>query len=110
MAGDDTKRSLDAGKRVSIPVSRTIADGQAAEIPGELTFLINRNLVDDIALATDGAVREAMRCAFERFKLVLEPSGATGLAAMIGGQIPAAGRVGGSHQRRERQPRSASPN
>ncbi|RSN61466.1 pyridoxal-5'-phosphate-dependent protein [Amycolatopsis sp. WAC 04182] len=93
-AGDDTKRSLEAGERVSIPVPRTIADGQAAEIPGELTFSINRRLVDDIALVTDDQVRDAMRFAFERLKLVIEPSGATGLAALLSGQVPASGRVG----------------
>ncbi|WIV56114.1 threonine ammonia-lyase [Amycolatopsis nalaikhensis] len=92
--GDDTKRSLEAGERVSIPVPRTIADGQAASIPGELTFSINRNLVDDIALVSDDGVREAMRFAFERLKLVLEPSGATGLAALMSGQVAASGRVG----------------
>lgn len=92
--GDDTKRSLDAGERVSIPVPRTIADGQAAAIPGELTFSINRRLVDDIALVTDDQVRDAMRFAFERLKLVLEPSGATGLAALLSGRVPASGRVG----------------
>ncbi|MFI9454347.1 pyridoxal-phosphate dependent enzyme [Amycolatopsis sp. NPDC052450] len=93
-AGDDTKRSLEAGERVSIPVPRTIADGQAAEIPGELTFSINRKLVDDIALVTDDQVRDAMRFAFERLKLVIEPSGATGLAALLSGRIPVSGRVG----------------
>ena len=93
-AGDDTKRSLEAGERVSIPVPRTIADGQAAAIPGELTFSINRKLVDDIALVTDDQVRDAMRFAFERLKLVIEPSGATGLAALLSGAVPASGRVG----------------
>ncbi|MEU3625411.1 pyridoxal-5'-phosphate-dependent protein [Amycolatopsis coloradensis] len=93
-AGDDTKRSLEAGERVSIPVPRTIADGQAAAIPGELTFSINRKLVDDIALVTDDQVRDAMRFAFERLKLVLEPSGATGLAALLSGQVPVSGKVG----------------
>jgi len=93
-AGDDTKRSLEVGERVSIPVPRTIADGQAASIPGELTFSINKRLVDDIALVTDGQVRDAMRFAFERLKLVIEPSGATGLAALLSGQVSASGRVG----------------
>ncbi|MFK0248776.1 pyridoxal-phosphate dependent enzyme [Amycolatopsis azurea] len=92
--GDDTKRSLEAGERVSIPVPRTIADGQAASIPGELTFSINQRLVDDIALVTDDQVRDAMRFAFERLKLVMEPSGATGLAALLSGQVPVSGRVG----------------
>ncbi|MFB9253756.1 pyridoxal-phosphate dependent enzyme, partial [Sphaerisporangium melleum] len=86
-AGDDTRRSLLAGERVSIPVPRTIADGQAADIPGELTFSINRRLVDDIALVSDDDIRAAMRLAFERLKIVIEPSGATGLAALLAGRV-----------------------
>ncbi|WP_328334676.1 MULTISPECIES: pyridoxal-phosphate dependent enzyme [unclassified Streptomyces] len=86
-AGDDTKRSLEAGRRVSIPVPRTIADGQAADIPGELTFSVNRRLVDGIALVTDDQIRDAMRFAFERLKIVIEPSGATGLAALLAGRV-----------------------
>ncbi|GAA4622250.1 pyridoxal-phosphate dependent enzyme [Actinoallomurus vinaceus] len=94
-AGDDTKRSLEAGRRVSIPVPRTIADGQAADIPGELTFSINRRLVDEIALVTDDQIREAMRLAFERLKIVIEPSGATPLAALLSGRIaPVPPRIG----------------
>lgn len=86
-AGDDTKRSLAAGQRVTIPVPRTIADGQAAEVPGELTFSVNRRLVDDIALVSDDDIRAAMRFAFERLKTVLEPSGATALAAALSGRL-----------------------
>ncbi|WP_326630133.1 threo-3-hydroxy-L-aspartate ammonia-lyase [Nonomuraea fuscirosea] len=85
-AGDDTKRSLSAGRRVSIPIPRTIADGQAAEIPGELTFSINRHLVDDVALVSEDDIRVAMRMAFERMKIVMEPSGATPLAALLAGR------------------------
>ncbi|HTF10354.1 MAG TPA: pyridoxal-phosphate dependent enzyme [Asanoa sp.] len=90
--GDDTRRSLAAGERVRIPVPRTIADGQAADIPGELTFSVNRRLVDEIVLVTDDQIRDAMRFAFDRLKIVLEPSGATGLAAVLTGQV--GGRVG----------------
>ncbi|MFJ6698369.1 threo-3-hydroxy-L-aspartate ammonia-lyase [Streptomyces sp. NPDC091272] len=86
-AGDDTRRSLAAGERVTVPVPRTIADGQAAETPGELTFSVNRRLVDEIALVTDDQIRDAMRLAFERLKIVVEPSGATGLAALLAGRI-----------------------
>ncbi|MEV7969438.1 threo-3-hydroxy-L-aspartate ammonia-lyase [Sphaerisporangium sp. NPDC088356] len=86
-AGDDTKRSLSAGERVSIPVPRTIADGQAADIPGELTFSINKRLVDEIVLVSDDEIREAMRLAFERLKIVIEPSGATPLAALLAGRL-----------------------
>ncbi len=86
-AGDDTRRSLAAGHRVSIPVPRTIADGQAADIPGELTFSVNQRLVDEIALVGDDEIRAALRFAFERLKTVLEPSGASGLAALLAGRI-----------------------
>ena len=89
---DDTKRSLAAGERVQIPVARTIADGLAAEIPGELTFSVNQRLVDDMLLVSDDEIREAMRFAFERLKIVLEPSGATSLAGLLKGTLH--GRVG----------------
>lgn len=88
-AGDDTKRSLEAGRRISIPVPHTIADGQALHTPGELTFSVNRRLVDDIALVTDDQIRDAMRFAFERLKIVVEPSGATALAALLNGRLGA---------------------
>ena len=94
-AGDDTKRSLEAGRRVSIPVPRTIADGQALDTPGELTFSVNRRLVDGIALVSDDEIREAMRFAFERLKIVVEPSGATPIAALLAGRAgPLPRRVG----------------
>ncbi|MEU3611818.1 threo-3-hydroxy-L-aspartate ammonia-lyase [Streptomyces sp. NPDC006872] len=92
-AGDDTKRSLEAGRRVEIPVPRTIADGQALHTPGELTFSVNRRLVDEIVLVSDEEIRAAMRFAFERLKIVVEPSGATPLAALL------AGRLGGLPRR-----------
>ncbi|MGW2419606.1 threo-3-hydroxy-L-aspartate ammonia-lyase [Streptomyces sp. NPDC001709] len=85
--GDDTKRSLDSGARVTLPVPRTIADGQALPTPGEITFEINRHLVDAIALVSDAEIVTAMRFAFERLKIVLEPSGATGLAALLAGRV-----------------------
>ncbi|MFL4946151.1 pyridoxal-phosphate dependent enzyme [Streptomyces sp. MMS24-I31] len=85
--GDDTKRSLEAGRRVCVPVPRTIADGQAADVPGELTFSVNRRLVDGIALVGDDQIREAMRFAFERLKFVTEPSGASALAALLSQRI-----------------------
>jgi threonine dehydratase len=86
-AGDDTRRSLAAGERVAIPVPRTIADGQAADIPGELTFSVNRRLLDEVVLVSDDEIRTAMRFAFERLRIVLEPSGATGLAALLAGRV-----------------------
>ncbi|MGW5162321.1 threo-3-hydroxy-L-aspartate ammonia-lyase [Nonomuraea wenchangensis] len=97
-AGDDTKRSLAAGERVSIPIPRTIADGMAAEIPGELTFSLNKRLVDEVVLVSDDEIRQAMRMAFERLKTVVEPSGATPLAALLAGRL--GGRLGGQPPRR----------
>ncbi|MEU2711407.1 threo-3-hydroxy-L-aspartate ammonia-lyase [Streptomyces sp. NPDC007205] len=85
--GDDTRRSLERGARVTLPVPRTIADGQALPTPGETTFEINRRLVDAIALVSDADIVSAMRFAFERLKIVLEPSGATGLAALLAGHV-----------------------
>jgi threonine dehydratase len=93
-AGDDTKRSLAAGERVQIDVPRTIADGLQANVPGRLTFDVVSRLVDEIVTVTDAEIVEAMRFAFERVKLVLEPSGAVGIAALLGGAIGSAGRVG----------------
>ncbi|MFE7975508.1 threo-3-hydroxy-L-aspartate ammonia-lyase [Streptomyces shenzhenensis] len=93
--GDDTKRSLEAGRRIAVPVPRTIADGQAAEIPGELTFSVNRRLLDAIVLVSDDQIREAMRFAFERMRTVVEPSGASALAALLAHRIdPLPRRIG----------------
>ncbi|MFF7749174.1 threo-3-hydroxy-L-aspartate ammonia-lyase [Streptomyces sp. NPDC007971] len=86
-AGDDTKRSLESGHRVAVPVPRTIADGQAADIPGELTFSLNRHLLDGISLVSDEQIRDAMRFAFERLKTVVEPSGASALAALLAHRV-----------------------
>ncbi len=91
-AGDDTRRSLAAGERVRIAVPRTIADGQQAETPGRLTFEINRRLVDAVELVSDADIVAAMRFAFDRMKVVLEPSGASALAALLAGRVHLPGR------------------
>ena len=91
-AGDDTLRSLAKGERVSVPVPRTILDGQAASVPGELTFSINKDLVDEIVLVSDDEVRDGLRFAFDRLKTVLEPSGASGLAALLAKRVDVSGR------------------
>ncbi|WP_371406722.1 pyridoxal-phosphate dependent enzyme [Kribbella sp. NBC_00662] len=86
-AGDDHARSLAAGERVEIAVPRTIADGQAISTPGELTFAVNRRLVESFELVSDEEIVAAMAFAFERLKIVLEPSGASALAALLAGRI-----------------------
>jgi threo-3-hydroxy-L-aspartate ammonia-lyase len=94
-AGDDTRRSLAAGKRVRIDVPRTIADGLQSDEPGELTFEVNRRLVDEVVTVTDAEILDAMAFLFDRMKIVTEPSGAVGVAALIAGRIDAGGgRVG----------------
>jgi threonine dehydratase len=94
-AGDDTRRSLAAGERTSIEVPRTIADGLQAPEPGELTFEVNRSLVDEVVTVTDDEIVEAMVFLFDRLKLVTEPSGAVGVAALLSGRLDARGaRVG----------------
>jgi threonine dehydratase len=93
-AGDDTRRSLAAGHRVEIEVPRTIADGQQITTPGELTFPIIQRLVSEVVLVTDGELLDAMRFAFDRLKIVLEPSGACGLAALLAGRVDPGDRCG----------------
>jgi threo-3-hydroxy-L-aspartate ammonia-lyase len=88
--GDDTRQSLASGERVALPVPRTIADGLQATTPGELTFEVNKRLVDGIVTVTDAQLVDAMRFAFDRLKLVVEPSGAAGLAALLNREIPEA--------------------
>jgi len=94
-AGDDVRRSLAAGERVTIPVPRTIADGQQTTAPGERTFAVIRRLVDDVVLATDDQIIDAMAFLFDTCKVVTEPSGACALAALLAGTADVAGlRVG----------------
>ena len=90
-AGDDTARSLAAGERVHIDVPRTIADGLQASEPGELTFEVNRRLVDEMVTVTDAEILDAMAFLFDRMKLVTEPSGAVGVAALLAGRVDARG-------------------
>jgi len=85
--GDDTKRSLAAGEPVEIPVSRSIADALQVPKPGQLTFSINRELLEGVATVSDQELIDAMRFLFERMKLVAEPGGAAGIAALLAGKV-----------------------
>jgi threonine dehydratase len=94
-SGDDVARSLAAGRIIEIPTPRTIADGQQITAPGELTFAVMRERVDDMVLVSDAQIVDAMRFAFDRLKVVLEPSGACALAALLAGAVDVRGqRVG----------------
>ena len=86
-AGDDTRRSLEAGHRVGIDVPRTIADGLQGDIPGKLTFPIVQKLVERIVTVTDSQIVAAMVFLHERLKVVVEPSGAAAVAALMSGAV-----------------------
>jgi threonine dehydratase len=90
---DDHARSLRAGKREPHHAEgRTICDALMATIPGEITFAINRRLLTQGITASDAEVGTAVAFAFRELKLVVEPGGAVGLAALLAGRIDARGK------------------
>ncbi len=92
---DDTRRSLAAGERVQIAPPATVADGLRITRPGALTFPLVQQHVADVLLVSDDEILDAVRFALLRLKLVLEPSGAVTLAAVLSGRLPErARRVG----------------
>ena len=92
-AYDDHRCSLRAGKREPHAASgRTICDALMASIPGELTFAINSKLLSHGITASDNEVGAAVAFAFRELKLVVEPGGAVGLAALLAGRIESGGR------------------
>ena len=91
---DDTARSLKAGSRQKVDVvTPSVCDALLAPIPGELTFAINRDLVDSGFTVSERDVGEAMALAHRYLKVVLEPGGAAALAAVTGGKTPLQGRT-----------------
>jgi threonine dehydratase len=92
-AFDDHVRSLRAGRREPHHAEgRTICDALMASIPGELTFAINSRLLAQGITASDAEVGAAVGFAFRELKLVVEPGGAVGLAALLAGRIDARGK------------------
>jgi threonine dehydratase len=88
-AGDDWAQSFERKEIVEIDVPRTIADGLQTHAPGELTWEVASRLVDEIVTVTDEQIVDAMRFVFDRMKLVIEPSGAVGIAAYREGLVDA---------------------
>jgi len=89
------RASLDAGRPAEVEVGKTIADGQQLPSPGDLTFAVVKELVEDVVGVTDAQMLEAMRYLFERQKLVVEPSGSSAFAALLAGLVDVRGlRVG----------------
>jgi len=87
---DDHRRSLEAGERLANAApAGSICDALLAPTPGEITFVINRQLLAGGLAATDEEVLDAMAFAAKSLKLVVEPGGAVALAAALAGRLPA---------------------
>jgi threonine dehydratase len=82
-AGNDTQRSLAEGRIVHIDTPKTIADGAQTQHTGELTFPVIQRLVRGIVTVSDQQLVEAMRFFAERMKIVVEPTGCLGAAALF---------------------------
>ena len=94
-AGDDGARSFRSGRIERVEDPRTIADGARTPALGEITFPLVRGLVSEMTTVSDAALIEAMRFVWERMKLVVEPTGVLGLAALTSGTAELPGkRVG----------------
>jgi threo-3-hydroxy-L-aspartate ammonia-lyase len=94
-ASPDFERSLRAGRRERVEIARSIADGQLLPEPGERTFPVVCALVDEVVTVSDEQIVAAMRFLFERMKVVVEPSGASALAALMAGRVALDGRRAG---------------
>ena len=92
-SGDDTRRSLAAGRRVAVPPPDTIADGLAVRIPGERVWPVILARVLRIETVTDDELLRAMAFALRHLRIVLEPSGAAALAAALRGDGKRAGVI-----------------
>jgi threo-3-hydroxy-L-aspartate ammonia-lyase len=86
---DDVRQSVERGERVTIVPPATIADGIRTTSPGALTFPIIQRHVERVLVVSDAAVLDALRLLLLRLKLVAEPTGAVGPAAVLSGQLPA---------------------
>ncbi len=91
---DDATRSFYSGRLQTVKNPPTIADGTRTPSLGELTFPLVLKFVDAMLTVSEEAIKEAVRVLFYRLKLVVEPSGALGLAALLSGKPQARGRAG----------------
>ncbi len=91
---DDIARTLAAGSiQRNPPGIRSICDGLLTEQMGELTYQIARERFERVVVVSDDAVLRAMKVAFQRLKIVLEPSGAASLAALLEGGVDVKGQT-----------------
>jgi threonine dehydratase len=92
-AGNDGEQSFRSGRIVSIAPPNTIADGARTLAIGQRNFAIIRERVRDIVSVDDGVLLETVKWAMYRTKLVIEPTGALGIAALVSGKIRPRGPV-----------------
>ncbi len=92
---NDVWQSLKKGERVTIASPDTAADGLRTLSPGKLTFPILQENLESVLLVTEEEIRAAVRFLLERVKIVVEPSGAVGVAAAMFGKLPAGIRRAG---------------
>ncbi|MGA9456192.1 MAG: threonine/serine dehydratase [Pseudolabrys sp.] len=91
---DDTLRSFASGKReANARMSGSICDALLSNTPGELTFPITRELIGQGTTVNDDEVGNSVRYAFHELKLVVEPGGVIGLAALLAGKVAVKGKV-----------------
>ena len=88
---DAMRRSLDAGEAVHLDKVDTLADGLAAPMAGVLNHALVAAYAQGVVTVSDAEIVAAMRLLLERTKLLAEPAGATGLAALLEGRIPLSG-------------------
>jgi len=86
--GNDTYLSFQKGERTRIPTPSTLADGIRHTTPGELTFPILRERVNEILLVSDDEIVDTVRFLLFRAKVLVEPTGAVAAAAVHAGRLP----------------------
>ncbi|MDJ0708538.1 MAG: threo-3-hydroxy-L-aspartate ammonia-lyase [Leptolyngbyaceae cyanobacterium MO_188.B28] len=91
---DDATRSFHTKQLQTVKNPQTIADGTRSPSLGNLTFPLILRYVDQMMTVSEDAIKEAVRFFFYRLKLVVEPSGALGTAALLSGRAPVEGRIG----------------
>jgi threonine dehydratase len=79
--------ALDAGRVVSLDSVKTIADGLASKSAGELTFEHVKTLVDEVVTVSEEEIAQALLLVLERAKMLVEPAGSVGVAALMGGKL-----------------------
>ncbi|WP_040164888.1 threonine ammonia-lyase [Microbacterium gorillae] len=83
--------SMAAGEPIEVVTKPTIADGILVARPGDIPFAIIKDLVDEVVTVSDDDIARAIVVLMERAKVVVEPAGAVGIAALLAGKITATG-------------------